>query len=1617
MRSGRTETRTDRSEGADRRNGVQRNDTATNEPSRDRPTTDETARGEARNAPNERRAVHTLQETLGNQAVQGLHRSGELDRFLRQERPGRRPGRREDPERRVEASTARSDGAQAADPQTDEPTVTGVPTAERPAIEPTVEEPVIEEPAAVEEPNHGTVVAGSAGTVDTTAHGSSPAEESAVSSMGIERTVPATRESTPLDVETPIAEAAAERPDRMTIDVPVPAAPVPSSPSEVVDPSGPVDAAVHEREAEAPLETGSEATRPPVDQRTDEDRGPPAAASTPAEPASDPDTGPSPASGATTRIGRPEAAGVAGEQLEATAIEEALEPVEEAGAASERAPVSQGEPGNGDIHGGTADVVPTSRAALATAEPDRPPEAAAPSGGTGIVPQPPSLAIQAKLTVGRSSDRFEREADAVAAAVTADRPPPAVSAVTSWGFGGTASRRFEEEDQSPEPGEELVQTRAAIGGPGTEQLLPSTASTVRNPGPGRPLPQDVRSRVEPRLGADLGGVRVHAGARAARAAGSLGAHAFTHRNHVFLGNGQSAHDVRLMAHEATHVVQQGVTSGGRTRSGTPSADVQPLFGVPDSVLERVSEYARYIPGWTLFTVIVGTNPITGAEVDRTPINLVQGLLELVPGGPTVFDALQEHRVLQDAFEWVRGELDRLNLSLTRIGDTIESAWDRISLWSLDEAPRIVREEFTPLYEDVVSFADSVLTTVMEIVKDALVGVAEDILAENRAWDLIKKVLGHDPLRDEEVDARPAEILEDFLLLIGKEEHLEQMRERGTLEETAQWLAEQIGRFESLLGQLGDLIDRAWDAIQPENLPNVTTNLRELATQVGTFLQNVWDFAWDVASEVLERIKDALLGWLADYANQIPGFHLVTVIVGRNPFTGEAVPRTAQNLIRGFITLLPGGAGIYQQLAESGVIEGAAGRIEAAMSELGITWEFVVGLFTDLWNSLSIEDLASPLETFGRIVDRFGEPISRLVAFVGVVIREVIFLLLQAMNFPTDIVESIVTGAMAAIEDIKRDPIGFLTNMLVTIKQGFQKFFGNILSHLVGGLADWLFRGMREAGVEPPADLTFPSILEFVLELLGLTTDHLWELLAQRIGQENVDRIRGAIDRLTGILEFVNDVRERGIAAVWEYIEGQLTGLWDMVLERAREWIMERVISRAVQWLMSLLDPSGVMAVVNSVRSFIAAIESAAEYARDILAIVNRYVSTIAAVARGDTGPGAEQLEQGLASAIPIAIGFLMNQLGLGDVSGTIRRIVEGLRQLIDRGLSWLIDRAVSAIESVLRTLGFGGEEEEEDEPVDPSDHGAVAERAITDMETPVSDAHTYESLRAAKEDQARQLEDRYGALLEPGIGLFIRFSSASSDVADQDLDFTVTVAPNNETRTGSVSLREEEQGVRLEGGILYVRERPFQVGDQIQVARGRGWARGPHYIQSFETRDINNQTFIMLTYDTDPSGDRGTITALSYPTQWRAPIPSLQELSSEELQTENARGVSEPWSDFPTAKKVLNYRAHGIQTVNPPNTDWEHIVEQGTGGVHTAENLALTAASINNELAAYYATVRTYPELALEDVTEPIVLREYLRGKSKDVQLEWKMKVYRRLNLTLRWDDKGRGRYRILERG
>ncbi len=887
-----------------------------------------------------------------------------------------------------------------------------------------------------------------------------------------------------------------------------------------------------------------------------------------------------------------------------------------------------------------------------------------------VAPAPPVAAVvQTKLTVSRPGDPLEREADAVAVRVLRGAPAP--------------------------PRAHRAPADAPIRGPpGATRDLPHTvASIVTAPGGGRPLDAALRERIEPHVGIDLSHVRVRQGPDAAAAARDLHARAFTSGSTIFLGAGSSTADVALMAHEATHVAQQQTVAAARSTLMRDVTDVLPDISlddvIPDWILDGVRETVRAIPGYILLTYIAGRDPLSDEPAPASPEEVVEALLTRGPFGAAVGAVLQSIDVLGEVFGFVMEGLEANDLTLARLQRDIDSAWEELSVTNgIAGNAAIVERYVTALVNDVTSFVESIAERVLEVVRSVVATVAEPLL-DSPLWSLAKKVMRTDPLRGVPVEAPTAEIVADFLRLIGEEQRLAQMEERGTLQTTADWLDTQLATFAGLATDAATLFSDAWAAIQPDNLPNLLTDLEALAGRAIELVVRVGEFAATVIAAILELIKDALLAWLSETAASVPGFPLLTVIIGQDPFTGEAVPRTAENLIKGFITLIPGGASMYDELAESGVIGAAAARIDGEMERLGISLEMVTGLFLGIWDTLTLDDLLDPLGAFSRILALFGDALARLIEFIAVVIEVVVTLILRLMNFPTELLGSVISNTVAAITDIKRDPVGFLKNMVEAIKLGFTGFFDNFARHLLDGLVAWLFRGLGQLGITLPADFSLGSILTLIFQVLGLTVEHLWEKLGEHIGAERVAMIRDAINRLTGAWAFIQEVQRDGLAAIWRYVKDQLGGIWTTLLSMATEWIIKTVVVSATVKLLSFIDPSGIMATINTCIAIFNAVMSAIEYMRDMLEVFNAYVSTLAAVAAGNIVPGAQMLEGGLAAIVPIAIGFLAKQVGIGNIPDKIAEIIGSLRELIDEALDWLISGALRVGRAALDALGLG----------------------------------------------------------------------------------------------------------------------------------------------------------------------------------------------------------------------------------------------------------------------------------------------------------------------------------------
>lgn len=115
--------------------------------------------------------------------------------------------------------------------------------------------------------------------------------------------------------------------------------------------------------------------------------------------------------------------------------------------------------------------------------------------------------------------------------------------------------------------------RQAVNDSGPATAPPIVHEVLRSPG--QPLDVATRAYMEPRFGQDFSWVRVHNGEKAAASAAAVDALAYTIGQEVVFGAEQYAPGTsagrRLIAHELTHVVQQGTDwQGGSTlRIGPP----------------------------------------------------------------------------------------------------------------------------------------------------------------------------------------------------------------------------------------------------------------------------------------------------------------------------------------------------------------------------------------------------------------------------------------------------------------------------------------------------------------------------------------------------------------------------------------------------------------------------------------------------------------------------------------------------------------------------------------------------------------------------------------------------------------------------------------------------------------------------------------------------------------------------------------------------------------------------------------------------------------------------------------------------------------------------------------
>ena len=475
---------------------------------------------------------------------------------------------------------------------------------------------------------------------------------------------------------------------------------------------------------------------------------------------------------------------------------------------------------------------------------------------------------------------------------------------------------------------------------------------------GEPLPIGVRRFMEPRFGADFSNVRIHRSAQSAALNRQLKAQAFTTSNHIFFGEGnfkpESSQGRELIAHELTHTIQHGAAAQQRGRlqrsedvtvSERPSAKIHGLWGV-DSVLEYFADKADSIPGFRMLTIILGVNPITMNSVDRSAANILRALIEVMPGGSLVSEALANHGIFDKVGTWVEQQVDALGMVGSTFKQAIDQFIDQFDLTDLADPGELwerAKRIFTAPIDQLIEFAAGLVSGIVDLIKEVILKPIAELAEGTEGYALLKAVLGKDPITGDPYPQTAETIIGPFLKLIGQDEIWENMQKSGAIARCFAWFQGALSELMGFVNEIPGLFVKAFTELELEDIILVPRAFAKLAAVFGDFLGRFTSWVGDKIWTLLEIIFDVVSPGAFSYVKKT-GAALKSILQNPLPFVGNLVKAAKlgfQNFAGNFLTHLKRGLIDWLVGALPGVYIPTALSLpeigKFALSVLGITW--------------------------------------------------------------------------------------------------------------------------------------------------------------------------------------------------------------------------------------------------------------------------------------------------------------------------------------------------------------------------------------------------------------------------------------------------------------------------------------------------------------------------------------------------------------------------------------------------------------------------------------------------------------------------------------------------------
>ena len=526
-----------------------------------------------------------------------------------------------------------------------------------------------------------------------------------------------------------------------------------------------------------------------------------------------------------------------------------------------------------------------------------------------------------------------------------------------------------------------------------------------------------------------GGVRVHTGPAAAELATGLQANAFTYGRDIWFNAGQYRPDTSdgrtLIAHELTHTIQQG---GVIQRSAAVNPVIERSDAIHRSIWDDIKsgvgglvnalgdpiafigDKANMIPGFRMFTIVLGVNPITMAPVAASPGNILMALIEFIPGGGIVTQALQASGVFDKVGGWIADKVKGLVQAASAIKAAVTAFIASLSARDIVDPGGVwarAKRIFTEPIDALVAFCKGVITDILKFIKDAVLLPIAKLAQGTDNWPLLVAVLGEDPVTGERVAPQPEVLIGGFMKLIGQDDIWQNMVSAKAVPRAWAWFQGAMAAVKGFVTAIPGKFKELFTSLTIADLVTIVGAFKKVVGVFGGFVAGFLKWGLDAAIDLLKIIFDVVSPGAFDYVMKT-GAALKGILKNPLPFV--------KNLIAAGKLGLSNFLGNFVEHLKAGLIDWLLGAIPGVyipkalnLAELG---QFAISILGLSWAQVR-----------GKIVKALGPKGEAI---------------MKGLELAFDVIKLLVSGGLPAVWNFIKEKLTNLKDMAIEAVVGFVK---------------------------------------------------------------------------------------------------------------------------------------------------------------------------------------------------------------------------------------------------------------------------------------------------------------------------------------------------------------------------------------------------------------------------------------------------------------------------------------------------------------------------------------------------------------------------------------------------